>query len=776
MARLNEPPIAPQPSAETIDTIKRRFLRQNRELAKTNSTQSIRIRSLENDCHRLLAENLALREQVLSLHNTIESRPAFDHIDAVKSQLEAKIQELGGLVAGLAQMKNENKGRRKSHATAKRKSGEERQWRSGLGLQEVENGMLPTITEGKFYPRRTIGYVDTSPAQHGLLVSIRLTDSSADELQQVPEDQDSQSPDIGPPPVSRFEDEDPIGFNPSPSAEEQRQEPAEDGEPALSVNLETRKKRRESGPRLNIRRVSVFESAEESVEEAAKPLRTGAKRKFSVQEDEDSNQSKGDAFRFSRRNAPSASETEVSNGDSRPSSPERPVLSAKPVNTDPVLSPKKQRSSVQDKPEKVEKPEKPEKPAPKARGRPRINITRHATPDLPLLPMPEPVLAADIVLESLPPKTPAVEDIFSPPSTEPSTQRPENKDTPPPGDLSASYQTGQAGRPGRRARPQVSYKEPSLSVKMRRPDAKLVDAVIDRRTSVETQGAPPTTIKREPNGDVAWKPVSAVSGRGGEEVAEVGSPLREKLDRRDQDSKTSPATDQPEERRSSASKAISALINETSTAKRKASAPKSTSEPLETKPQEQLVPLKDTVDVKHEVQENKLDVFDFTDSSPADTVANSRARINELAKAARTARRHSAMPTTSSSSTVASFEREDRKVEREKAEGALPSVHKRTGSGSIKSSSTSSLNRNSSANSLARSTSSARPAAGVRENKVNGVGNLPTNASTNDLRAKTDGSSTEKEAEVKVRDRERERETSTLRAERAASRRKSMML
>jgi hypothetical protein len=52
MARLNEPPIAPQPSAETIDAredawnvgaarlelmrcvVKRRFLRQNRELAK----------------------------------------------------------------------------------------------------------------------------------------------------------------------------------------------------------------------------------------------------------------------------------------------------------------------------------------------------------------------------------------------------------------------------------------------------------------------------------------------------------------------------------------------------------------------------------------------------------------------------------------------------------------------------------------------------------------------------------------------------------------------
>lgn len=152
-----------------MDAVKRRFLRQNRELAKTNSQQSIRIRSLENDCSRLLAENLSLREQVLNLHNTIDSRPALDHIDAVKNQLEAKILELGGLVAGLSSLKSgiqKEKGRRKSQmATARRKSGEARQWRSGLGLQEVEDAMLPTIAEGKFYPRRTIGYVQTHDRQ-----------------------------------------------------------------------------------------------------------------------------------------------------------------------------------------------------------------------------------------------------------------------------------------------------------------------------------------------------------------------------------------------------------------------------------------------------------------------------------------------------------------------------------------------------------------------------------------------------------------------------------
>ncbi|RII04757.1 hypothetical protein CUC08_Gglean011006 [Alternaria sp. MG1] len=745
MARLNEPPIAPQPSTDSIEALKRRFLRQNRELAKTNSIQSIRIRSLETDCSRLLAENLALREQVLNLHNTIESRPALDQIDVVKTQLEAKLSELGSLVAGLSQSRGgheKDAGRRKSQMTAKRKSGEERQWRSGLGLQEVENGMLPTITEDKYYPRRTMG---------------------ADELQQVLEDPDSQSPDIGPPPVARFEDEDPIGFDPSPAVEEQREEAGDEGEPALSVNLETRKKRRESGPKLNIRRVSLFESPEEAEETATKPLRTGAKRKFSVQEDEEVSQAKGDAFRFSRRNISGAPGIETSSSESKPSSLDRlPVLSAKPVNTDPILSPKKHRSSNQDKPEK---PEKPEKPASKTRSRPRLNITRNTTPDLPLIPMPEPVPTAEIILDSLPPKTPAVDTILSPPSTEPSTQRPDNKDTPPPGDLSSADQTGQAGRPGRRARPQVSYKEPSLNVKMRRPDAKLVDAVVDRRTSVETQHVPSTLVKRDADGEISWKPVSVVSQPRGEEEAEAGSPLRQKLDR-NQDSKASPASFEPEER-STTSKAISALITETSTAKRRVSSSTagSASELAIAKPVDLPLLNKDTIAVEQEPKEkDSLAVFDFTDSSPADPTTNPRTRVNELAKAARSARRHSAMPASSTSTSL-----EERKAERGRVEGALPSLHKRTGSGNVKnSSSTSSLGRSTSVNGIARGTSSARTA-GVKEKRLTDTASVPAGASTADVRANADGAES-----IKVRD--GGRETSTLRAERAASRRKSMML
>ena len=41
MARLNEPPAAPQPSADSLDVVKRRFLRQNRELAKYVAAQGL---------------------------------------------------------------------------------------------------------------------------------------------------------------------------------------------------------------------------------------------------------------------------------------------------------------------------------------------------------------------------------------------------------------------------------------------------------------------------------------------------------------------------------------------------------------------------------------------------------------------------------------------------------------------------------------------------------------------------------------------------------------
>lgn len=293
---------------------------------RTNSQQSVRIRNLETEGSRLLAENLSLREQVLQLQNALEAqsnRPSFENINTVKNRLEAKLIEFGSLVAELGQMQKTDTGPRcKSQTAATRRSPDERQWRSGLGLQEVENAMLPTIAEGKSFPRMTMEYVLTS----AYCFVLQSNGTSADELRGILDDPDSQSPDIGPPPISRFDSEEPIAFNPSSSPDESPEGPAEEPEPALSVNLETRRKRRESGPKLDNRRVSIFESPPAGQEESAsKTIRAGAKRKFSVQEDEDKADARPEAFRFTRRHTPAIADDTASK-DVSPQSPERPVL------------------------------------------------------------------------------------------------------------------------------------------------------------------------------------------------------------------------------------------------------------------------------------------------------------------------------------------------------------------------------------------------------------------------------------------------------------------
>ena len=70
MRTRSELPVKQRPLADLAE-VKRRFIRQNRELAKNNSSQSLRIRSLELEISKLLSDNLGLREQVLGLQNEL---------------------------------------------------------------------------------------------------------------------------------------------------------------------------------------------------------------------------------------------------------------------------------------------------------------------------------------------------------------------------------------------------------------------------------------------------------------------------------------------------------------------------------------------------------------------------------------------------------------------------------------------------------------------------------------------------------------------------------
>ena len=199
MARLNEPP---QPVFESIDAckvqhiipffplmptliVKRRFVRQNREIARyaalykkpnkiltllrANSNQSVRIRNLESEVSRLLGENVSLREENIQLHHEAEKntgRQVLEGVDIVKGHLEAKLSEIGNLVQQLGKVRKNVDPRRAQKRTSidrsRRRSSEQRIWKRDPAPSEVAEGAdirLPPIMEDKYYPRRTLEYV-----------------------------------------------------------------------------------------------------------------------------------------------------------------------------------------------------------------------------------------------------------------------------------------------------------------------------------------------------------------------------------------------------------------------------------------------------------------------------------------------------------------------------------------------------------------------------------------------------------------------------------------
>lgn len=245
-----------------------------------------------------------------------------------------------------------------------------------------------------------------------------------------------------------------------------------------------------------------------------------------------------------------------------------------------------------------------------------------------------------------------------------------------------------------------------------RREGKMADAIVphtDRRTSVEMQLAPLTTGR------------IAIKREAGEEEVEAGSPLRQKLDRRENAS----PPEQADFSKSTTSRAIAALIEQTSTTNRRTSTTfvaKTVDEPAS-----DPVHSSDPAVKGEAVERDSLAIFDFDESSPA-KVAPPR---TDLVKVARNARRHSSVPTLATS-------------EPEKPDASAPPLHKRTGSGTSKSTGTTSL---------AKSTSVAR---------------LNAKKATATVTAVT--------KEGAADDAEKASATSTLRAERMASRRKSMMI
>jgi hypothetical protein len=343
----------------------------------------------------------------------------------------------------------------------------------------------------------------------------------------------TDSPDIGPPPVSQFINEDPVKIH-LPAKSDGNKEENSEIDPTRSIHLEQRKKRRDSTAPSEQKRPSRFESgASQPGREGGQSLKTGAKRKLSIRDDEDgvvnvkAMETSPDDFKYTRRTMEDQSQTKISGAsDKQNGKTSREIAVAKGVprektssnttlNSRRALGPKTTNTDVTNSPKKNSKQALPDDVSShkgemlkkdQIKERPR---ERKAEP-LRIKPSAEP-MAATMHLEPEP-ETPAAPDIFSPPESGSSTACAESRDTPPPPDLVEGH------RPSRRARGSVSYAEPNLRDKMRRPTKEFVDAVTgegkaQRLSIVKLENDAPITtkkIKEEPEADDEWKAMSSI--------------------------------------------------------------------------------------------------------------------------------------------------------------------------------------------------------------------------------------------------------------------------
>ncbi|GJN74102.1 shugoshin [Purpureocillium lilacinum] len=577
MARLNEPPV----SSDSIETLRKKFLRQNRDLAKSNNIRALRIRELENECACMLSENLELRGRILELEKQVEdndSRRIADHALAIKHKLESQLTEWGTLLAGLGlepPMKKHSPRVRKTARSRMSFSGS-RPSPSQRRLREVARDIeeLGHIAEAKSYPRKSMN--------HEQILALQSEVEEADT---------TDSPELGPPPRSQFIDRDPVNLD-SPSkaipARAREASPEKKAELPPSTSLES--------PKANKTFYPSVPSPEKKVEPtippqlrpqasdttASVPIKAGSKRKFTAPDDgenipvrrtnDENRPFRAGPEKQSIRDKAGGGKTLKELANIRKEARERQAadittrkpLSAKSTNDD-VSSPKKSKLSNDEvaaaKADLVKPKASKERSKAKTKNAAQVKVEA-----VKIEPMSIPELPPPATVElSVPVAEPA---LLSPNSPEPAPDSSGHRgDTPPPLDISSK---GEMSRPSRRNRTAVSYAEPNLRDKMRRPTKELFDAVAGegkyaRRSS---QAEPLDKLKRE--SDINGSGAKLLSANPQAAEAEPGrmpeSPLANKTSspqelpasvaterRRRPSSATAKATEMPDEADSSLS-------------------------------------------------------------------------------------------------------------------------------------------------------------------------------------------------------------------------------
>jgi hypothetical protein len=661
------PPLARQNIPTNFDEVKRRFIRQNRELAKNNSTQSLRIRSLEIEVSRLLQTNLELREELLRARNAEHDARRQSNKEGVrgfKEEMMAKLRELSGIVEGIEEAKEDKADGILEQEERRMSVLSQMEFRERQSLADLmRDCSMPTIDENTMHTRRTLEAAE--------IKAIRLSDGSS-----------NGSPDLGPPPVARFECQDPIKFDAQTAADSQKAEaqavaeaepeirPQEEDLPAsLSINLETRRKRKDSQPKLELRRHSILPPPSPSTsdsEATASTLRTGAKRKLADRDLDKPTKAPGKTdFTFNRKTSAELTKS----ADETPAEPEqvaetvetmapvqpsaRKVLGDKSVN----MSPRKTVASL-DKPvnDDLKKPAQPKFGAAKDRTTSRRSRLSAIPP-----PQSEPEVSVNTIEFPAEPAlyTPAPCDIFSP-TPEPSALSNERTATPPP--MKLSNASVEAARPSRRARSAVNYAEPSLGAKMRRQEKGMMDAVtglqhhrLAMSVSAEKKARSRVVVKDEPQDEDAWKSLPAVDEAS---LSAARSRAASPLDMKGNGTNSMDAIVRPETGRQ--------VATEDSTSEHKAAAPVPIQPPRQRSRQsiQDKTSLPDTAGADLDDAAKKLkelDLYDFKDSSSSPASTTSTASSDQAAKppqsAPRSHRRHSSIPKDAPRTTASDVER-----------------------------------------------------------------------------------------------------------------------
>lgn len=472
MARLNESTgLAP---TESIDALKRRFVRQNREIARVNSLQSLRIRTLESEVSRLLGENVSLREKVISLSQEVErlgaSKMLHDGIYNIKAKLDAKLTEMQNLVLDLGMLppkatRNGDErterlapGEKKSPLVNLQRKPNETQYAPGL-----EDGRLPVILEDKYYPRKTLEAQELHNLINNNLESMepsKLAESPLD-LGGRPDD-DSLLETTGEPADSYLDD----------GRVTEKLDTAEGDE--LPPTLETRKKKTGSA------RVASFTDLDrESTTIIDSPLytiRSRAKRKFVAEDDAERftvMASAGDGDFLFNRTAPIQMSSEPQSpvpksmqrnikskvNEESKMTKQRKVLEPKSVNVN-LNSPKKARAALlSDVKLEYARNLRAGEEAPSLLQSKAVKVPNRTSSE-------EAYPASQVQgTESLNSQQESTADKTAKSSTDESDSQ------------GVSDLHGAPTRATRRHRPVISYALPNLRDKMRRPTKELVDAV-----------------------------------------------------------------------------------------------------------------------------------------------------------------------------------------------------------------------------------------------------------------------------------------------------------